>query len=292
MSYVDFPISPGTGQTYSFNNSLWYWNGGEWLGTGPFPVGPAGPDGPTGPTGLGGLQGDPGIDGPVGSDGPSGATGPAGRVGATGNTGPTGSSSTGPTGSTGAGGANGPTGPTGPTGSAGTNSSTTGPVGPQGPTGYTLIAYTGGTGSSTGGVAGGIVYSVSVPANTVSPGTVVEIRSRLSKPTNVSTTGAMKAYVNTSSTLSGATLIASGPTTSAGQLQYIGMKRSIYVAATATSYVFNATVSTAYDSGQGVAFSTTVLNTDWSQNQFILIAAESGTAGAPFSGDFLYIIEI
>ena len=232
MSYIDFPNSPGTGQTYTFNGSVWYWNGGEWLGTGTFPVGPTGPTGSAGSTG--------------------------------------------------------PTGPTGPSGSAGAQ----GPTGPQGPTGYTLLAYTGGTGSAASGVAGGIVYSFSVPGNTVNAGNVVEIRCRLSKPSNVSSTGTIKAYVNTSSSLAGATLIATGALNAAAQLQCLGLKRSLYIAGATSTYVYPPTTAAAYDSASASGALTPITAIDWSQTQFFIIAAESGAAGALISGDFLYIIEI
>ena len=231
MSYIDFPNSPGTGQTYTFNGSVWYWSGEEWLGTGTFPVGP---------------------------------TGPAGIAGSTG-----------------------PTGITGPTGAAGSQ----GPIGPQGPTGYTLLAYTGGTGTAAGGPAGGIVYSFSVPGNTVNAGNVVELRCRLSKPSNVSATVTIKAYINTSSSLSGATLIATGALNSAAQLQYMSLKRSLYVAGTNSTYIYPPTTSAAEDAASASG-ALTPLSTDWSQTQFFIIAAETGTATALVNGDFLYIIEI
>lgn len=272
MSYIDFPNSPGTGQTYTFNGSVWYWNGSEWSGTGTFPAGPAGPAGPTGVTGPIGPAGNAGAEptGQTGPLGPQGITGPAGANGIAGVTGPTGT-----------------TGPTGPTGSAGAQ----GPTGPQGPTGYTLLAYTGGTGTAAGGPAGGIVYSFSVPGNTINAGNVVEIRCRLSKPSNVSATGTVKAYVNTSSSLSGATLIATGALNSAAQLQYMSLKRSLYVAGTTSTYVYPPTTSAAYDAASASG-ALTPLSTNWSQTQFFLIAAETGSVSALVNGDFLYIIEI
>lgn len=273
MSYIDFPNSPGTGQTYTFNGSVWYWNGGEWSGTGTFPAGPAGPAGSTGVTGPTGPAGNAGAEptGQTGPQGPQGITGPAGANGIAGVTGPTGT-----------------TGPTGPAGSAGTQ----GPTGPQGPTGYTLLAYTGGTGTPASGVAGGIVYSFSVPGNTVNAGNVVEIRCRLSKPSNVSSTGTIKAYVNTSSSLVGATLIATGVLNTAAQLQCLGLKRSLYVAGTTSTYVYPPTTNAAYDSASASGALTPITAIDWSQTQFFIIAAESGAAGALINGDFLYIIEI
>ena len=136
---IDFPSNPNVGQDYSYNNSIWRWDGYVWRRIpdpgapgqpGPTgapgltgPSGPSGPEGPIGPPGpAGGPPGPPGNDGSPGSpgaDGPPGIGGPIGPPGGDGQPGPPG-----PTGT----GVPGPTGPVGPTGP-------TGPDGPDGPPG-------------------------------------------------------------------------------------------------------------------------------------------------------------
>ena len=90
---LDFPSSPSTNDTYSFNGITWIWDGTAWYVNEAGSGGGTGNTGPTGPTGS---------TGPTGPTGPTGNTGPTGSTGATGNTGPTG--------------ANGATGATGPVG--------------------------------------------------------------------------------------------------------------------------------------------------------------------------------
>ena len=275
MSYIDFPNSPSLGQTYTFNNSIWYWNGGEWLGTGSFPVGP------TGPTGV------------IGVIGPTGPTGPSGAIGVTGSTGPTGANGsngvTGTTGPTGPNGANGVTGPTGPTGPNGSNG-VTGPTGPAGTTGYSLLAATAGTGSSTGGVAGGIVYAALVTGNTIVGGDCIELRTRCSKPTNTSTTGTIKAYINTTPSLSGATLVATGVVNAAAQLQLHSLQRFFWVNSSTSTYT---TSTTSASIGPPAAtLASAVLTNNWAVDQYFIIAAESGAGTALIQGNFLRIIKI
>ena len=71
---IDFPSSPTSGQTYTFNNILWSWNNsvGAWErvfsggATGATGLGYTGATGPTGATGATGPQGNTGATGPVG----------------------------------------------------------------------------------------------------------------------------------------------------------------------------------------------------------------------------------
>ena len=137
MPRIDFPANPNVGQDYSYNNSIWRWDGYVWRRipdpgapgqTGPAGApgltGPAGPNGPPGPVGPVGPAGGP--PGPPGNDGADGSPGPIGPPGIGGPVGPAGpQGSPGPSGGSGGPGPTGPEGPTGPTG----------PEGPPGPTG-------------------------------------------------------------------------------------------------------------------------------------------------------------
>ena len=57
MSRIDFPANPNVGQDYTYNNSVWRWDGFVWRRI-PDPGAP----GPTGPAGA------PGLTGPAGPD--------------------------------------------------------------------------------------------------------------------------------------------------------------------------------------------------------------------------------
>tara|TARA_B100000214_G_scaffold184928_1_gene133359 strand:+ start:634 stop:2163 length:1530 start_codon:yes stop_codon:yes gene_type:complete len=127
---IDFPANPNVGQDYSYNNSIWRWDGYVWRRI-PDP-GADGPPGPTGAPGLTGPSGPPGVEGPVGPPGPAG--GPPGPPGDDGDDGPPGADGPpGIGGPTGPPGSDGPPGPPGPTGTG--VPGPTGPVGPTGPPG-------------------------------------------------------------------------------------------------------------------------------------------------------------
>ena len=147
MSIIDFPNSPNNGDTYTFDNKLWTFDGEKWETSGgskgqkgePGPgggeKGETGATGATGPTGGKGEKGETGVgaQGPAGSsgvDGDKGQKGESGGAGPQGNTGPTGPAST-------VAGPQGGTGPTGAKGEKGEASTVVGPAGPQGPAGAT-----------------------------------------------------------------------------------------------------------------------------------------------------------
>lgn len=113
MSNIDFPNSPTSGDTYSFDGKQWTFDGEKWETSGgskgqkgePGPgggdkgaKGEPGAGGSTGPTGTKGEKGESGPQGAVGpqgsagAQGPAGATGPTGPAGDKGETGSSGSS--------------------------------------------------------------------------------------------------------------------------------------------------------------------------------------------------------
>jgi hypothetical protein len=112
---INFPNSPTTNQTYTFNGRSWQWTGVAWKAiTTTF--------GPTGPTGSAGFIGSDGATGATGAQGIQGPTGSAGFIGSDGATGATGAQGIqGPTGSAGIAGPTGTTGATGATGLTGTS---------------------------------------------------------------------------------------------------------------------------------------------------------------------------
>jgi hypothetical protein len=81
MSFIDFPTSPVTGNTYIFNGKLWEYNGSAWALLGNAFAGPVGLQGIQGIQGTQGMQGFNGIQGATGIQGiqgPLGGTGPQG----------------------------------------------------------------------------------------------------------------------------------------------------------------------------------------------------------------------
>ena len=189
MSDINFPDSPSNGDTYTFDNKLWTFDGEKWETSGgskgqkgePGPgggeKGEVGPTGATGPTGGKGEKGETGTGatGPAGTsgvDGAKGDKGESGGAGPQGNAGPTGPASTVP----------GPTGPQGTAGAKGEKgeaSTVVGPAGPQGPAGATgPTGPTGATGDK-GDTGAGTTQSLTLGANgnlSISGGNNVDLR--------------------------------------------------------------------------------------------------------------------
>lgn len=81
MSFIDFPSSPLSGNTYIFNGKLWEYTGDAWQLLGNAFAGPEGQQGfqgiqgiqgPQGIQGIQGIQGLQGIQGIIGGTGPQG----------------------------------------------------------------------------------------------------------------------------------------------------------------------------------------------------------------------------
>lgn len=72
MSALQFPVNPGSNQTYVGPNGVTYkWDGEKWTGESQAGQGTAGPTGPTGPAGAVGPTGSTGAIGPTGPIGPA-----------------------------------------------------------------------------------------------------------------------------------------------------------------------------------------------------------------------------
>lgn len=61
---IDFPSSPITGQSYTYNSKQWIWNGTNWAISTVGNIGATGANGSTGPTGATGPTGTTGATGP------------------------------------------------------------------------------------------------------------------------------------------------------------------------------------------------------------------------------------
>jgi len=285
---INFPTSPALGDLYEYNGLTWRWGGYAWQNWGS----PSGYlSGPTGSTGFAGATGATG----------SAGSGQAGPTGPTGSSGPSGSSPTGPTGSAGPNGAQGATGPTGPNGP-------NGPAGATGPTGATGSAGSAGSAGATGvsgyatlynnqnagttvtGLTAGITDSYLIPANRISVGDVIEVRSRGNKLAT-STVFNSFFYINTSNSISGATLFGTGATAVAAVVVSHNIRYLFVMGATATSALLpSPTTGLASDSATN-ATSVSDLNINWTTNQYIIAAVSTGAAGATASSSYLKVTE-
>jgi len=87
---IDFPNSPSNGETYSYGNNTWSWNGSYWETV--VSVGTSGTSGSSGSSGAAGASGSSGTSGAAGTSGSSGTSGANGSSGTSGTAGANGSS--------------------------------------------------------------------------------------------------------------------------------------------------------------------------------------------------------
>jgi hypothetical protein len=255
--YIQVPISP-TDITHSFNNddpvSLFLLSSGI-----------AGPQGATGQTGPRGATGQTGPQGEIGQTGPQGITG------STGNTGPTGSAGLDST-------VPGPTGPTGIQGATGA----TGPAGNQ-----LIIKVTDGT--IVTGAAGVNTYTdgVLIPANSVSAGNAIELRSRTRKTGTVGTL-INRMYIGVNNSLTSANLVGTSTTMAAGTLTG-QMVRTLIVKSATSTEVYPATTAALSDDALNSALAVSTYNIDWTVDQYFVLSVQNTAAGDSTRSSFLQV---
>ena len=186
-------------------------------------------------------------------------------------------------------GSNGPTGPTGATGPAGTNGST-GDTGPA--AGYTAQALVSVGGSGAYVVSGTtteqLVYSKQINGGSVIQGDILRAYNRVGKTgTNGSYT--VRYYFNTTSSLSGATLVATVTLASTTSSSFLERHLAIR-SGTATRVTPVATSrGTDITGAVGAAGTVVEISVNWSTNQFFIVSIQPASAldSCTFMGGFV-----
>jgi hypothetical protein len=127
-----------------------------------------------------------------------------------------------------------------------------------------------------------LVYSQLIPANTFAAGDIVRISWRGQK-TNFNGTNNQYIYINTSSTVSGATLLGTHTTTAA--IRMVQMDRKLYVKNTTTNtevYSPTSPVALYYTATSTAAFSNIAIN--WTIDQYLIGANTLASALDTFKG--------
>lgn len=125
----------------------------------------------------------------------------------------------------------------------------------------------------TGTTAITLMKSILIPANTYSTGGVVKILNRAIRNTT-SGTAVNYFYINTTNSLTGATLVGTQSTA----VSYYAMERSIYIKSTTISETINIASSSGSEVGTGTN-GISNLNIDWTVNQYIIAAFQNTTVG-------------
>ena len=125
----------------------------------------------------------------------------------------------------------------------------------------------------TGTTAITLMKSILIPANTYATGDVVKILNRAIRNT-ASGTAINYFYINTTNSLTGATLVGTQSTGAS----YYAMEKSIYIKSTTISETINTVSSSSSEIGVGTN-GISNLNIDWTVNQYIIAAFQNATVG-------------
>jgi hypothetical protein len=141
----------------------------------------------------------------------------------------------------------------------------------------------------TGTTADTLTTSLAISANTFTTGDVLRIIS-FNEFTGTTGTKQVRFYINTSASLSGATLLGTAPNAVAST-RAIGMDRNLVIKS-ATSTKTHSTVTTTYTNSNITSGALTNANIDWTTTQYIIVSIQLGNAGDSGFNSFLSIEKI
>ena len=126
----------------------------------------------------------------------------------------------------------------------------------------------------TGTTAITLLKSVLIPANTFTTGNIAVIQARAIRSTATGV-GTSYIYINTSNTLSGATLV--GIIGSA--VVFYGMERNLYIKSSTVSETYNSSASLNSDAASNAPSANSDLNINWTVDQYIIHAFSLAAVG-------------
>ena len=126
----------------------------------------------------------------------------------------------------------------------------------------------------TGTTAITLMKSILIPANTFATGDVVKILNRAIRSTATGT-GINYFYINTTNSLTGATLIG----TQSASSRFYAMERNLYIKSSTISETVDSSTSVSSDNPAVSTSANSNLNIDWSVNQYIISAFQNAAVG-------------
>jgi len=126
----------------------------------------------------------------------------------------------------------------------------------------------------TGTTSSTLSFSSVITANKISVGDILRLVFQSDKTGTVSTT-TLRVYINTSASLSGATLLAT-TTTTLGTNICNTISRNIGVKSASNTLISAVTAS--YWGGENTFTTSNSLNIDWAIDQYLIIAVQNGNA--------------
>lgn len=124
----------------------------------------------------------------------------------------------------------------------------------------------------TGTTANTLLTQSLIPANTFVPGEIIEITARTVK-TGAAGSMTQRWYINNTSSLTGATLIATHPVSAL----FLQLSRQVVIKSNTSAEIFSASLASFTDDAN-VAGSSMTITTDWTANQYILFALQNANA--------------
>jgi len=150
-----------------------------------------------------------------------------------------------------------------------------------------FIKVTDGTAVTGSGAVNIYTDGVLIPANSVSAGDVLELRSRIRKTGTVGTV-VNRLYIGVNNSLTSANLVglstAMGNTTLTGQ-----MVRTLVVKSATQSEVYPVTQAALNDDALNSAVAVTTYNIDWTQNQYFVSSVQNSVAADSTRSSFLQV---
>jgi hypothetical protein len=149
------------------------------------------------------------------------------------------------------------------------------------------IVKTSDSNAVTGVIVNTLLDSILIPANTISPGDIVEFKTRVRK-TGTAGTMIERFYIGTQSSITGTNVIALSSTSAATTLT-MTMNRTMVVKSATQSETFGTINTLLTDEGQASTIAVTTTNIDWTKDQFFISAIQPSNAGDSIRNSFLQI---
>jgi len=128
----------------------------------------------------------------------------------------------------------------------------------------------------TGTTVSTLTTSVLIPANTVTTGDILYIKTRVRK-TGTAGTMIQRYYIGTQSSVTGTSLVGLSSTAAATTVTFT-MQRTIVVKSATQSEFFGISNTLNTDDGQASTIAVSTANIDWTQNQFFIIGIQPSNA--------------
>jgi len=129
----------------------------------------------------------------------------------------------------------------------------------------------------TGNTTNTLVYSKLIPLNTVGTGDALQIATKFTKPSGSAANVTVRLYINTSNSLSGATLLATYVTTNLNGRFFL-VERTANVDGATTNFI-SASSGALTDSATLSTVAPSDVSIDWTVDQYFIVAIQLGNSG-------------